>query len=284
MLYQKLLSGTDPYFVELQQNESFEMHRHPEAELSYCFKGKYDIIINQNKYVLQEGDLAIVTPMTPHELCEDLNNNNLRLTIEIGPALLGEQFYPFISMDPSNCIFSLKSQQDKPIYNELRNLLNETAKILTQKRPFYNLIIKGNIYKISAELLTLLADNSEESKTVLKSLMDIEKIGNAINVIYSRYDEPLNLDMVSALCGYSTSSFCKMFKAITGESFHSMLNRHRIEVACLKLKEHNTSIEELALSVGFADSKSFCRVFKKITGKNTGEYVKVLKDEKGKEN
>ena len=155
---------------------------------------------------------------------------------------------------------------------------------LEETKNNINITQKGNIYKISAELLTLLADNSEESKTVLKSLMDIEKIGNAINVIYSRYDEPLNLDMVSALCGYSKSSFCKMFKAITGESFHSMLNRHRIEVACLKLKEHNTSIEKLALSVGFADSKSFCRVFKKITGKNTGEYVKVLKDEKGKEN
>lgn len=280
MLYQKLLSRTDPYFVEIQQNESFEMHRHPEVEISYCFKGKYDIIINQNKYVLHEGDLVLVTPMTPHELGKEFSTNNLRLTIEIGPALLGEQFNPFISMDANNIILSLKSEQNKPIYNELRNLLNETARTLIEKKPFYNLTIKGNIYKISADLLTLLADGSEESKTVYKSLMDIEKIGNAINVIYNRYDEPLNLDMVSALCGYSKSSFCKMFKAITGESFHSMLNRHRVEVACLKLKEHNTSIEELALSVGFADSKSFCRVFKKITGKNTSEYVKDLKDSK----
>lgn len=277
MLYQKLLSGTEPYFVQIQQNESFELHRHPEVELSYCFKGKYDITVNQTKFILNEGDLAIVTPMTPHELGKELSSNNLRLTIEIGPALLGEQFYPFISMDPNNCIFSLKDNQTSPIYSELLTLLNETAVTLTEKPPFYNLIVKGNIYKISAALLTLLAETYEESKTVLKSLVDIEKIGNAINVIYNRYDEPLNLDTVSSLCGYSKSNFCKMFKMITGESFHSMLNRHRIEVACLKLKEYNTSIEDIALSVGFTDSKSFCRVFKKITGKNTGEYIKDLK-------
>lgn len=280
MLYQKLLSGTEPYFVQIQQNESFEMHRHPEVELSYCFKGKYDITVNQNKYILNEGDIAIVTPMIPHELGKELSDNNLRLTIEIGPALLGEQFYPFISMDPNKSIFPFKTQQNNPVYTELHTLLNETTKILIEKPPFYNLIVKGNIYKISAALLTLLAETCEESKTVLKSLVDIEKIGNAINVIYNRYDEPLSLDTVSSLCGYSKSNFCKMFKMITGESFHSMLNRHRIEVACLRLKEYNTSIEDIALSVGFTDSKSFCRVFKKITGKNTGEYIKDLKDKK----
>ena len=55
-----------------------------------------------------------------------------------------------------------------------------------------------------------------------------------------------------------------------------MLNRHRIDVACLKLKEQNTNIEDIALSVGFNDSKSFCRVFKKLLGKNAGEYKKEL--------
>lgn len=276
MIYQKLLSGTEPYFVQVQQNESFEMHRHPEVELSYCAKGKYDIIINGTEYVLNEGDIAIVTPMTPHEVGKKFSNNNLRLTVEIGPALLGEQFYPFVSINPANGIFLLKEKQNSPIYGLLCSLLNETVKTLSEKPPFYNLITKGNIYKISAALLTLLAETFEESKTALKSLVDIEKIGNAINVIYNRYDETLNLDMVSSLCGYSKSNFCKMFKMITGESFHSMLNRHRIEVACLKLREYNSSIEELALSVGFADSKSFCRVFKKIMGKSTSEYIKEL--------
>ena len=277
MIYQKLLSGTEPYFVQIQQNESFEMHRHPEVELSYCAKGKYDIIINNTEYVLSEGDIAVITPMTPHEVGKNFNSNNLRLTVEIGPALLGEQFYPFVSINPANGIFLLKKEQNNPIYRLLRSLLDETVATLSEKPPFYNLITKGNVYKISAALLTLLAEAFEESKTALKSLVDIEKIGNAINVIYNRYDERLSLDMVSSLCGYSKSNFCKTFKMITGESFHSMLNRHRIEVACLRLREYNTSIEELALSVGFADGKSFCRVFKKIMGKSTGEYLKNSK-------
>ena len=199
MIYQKLLSGTEPYFVQIQQNESFEMHRHPEVELSYCAKGKYDIIINKTEHVLNEGDIAVITPMTPHEVGKNFNSNNLRLTVEIGPALLGEQFYPFVSINPANGIFLLKKEQNNPIYRLLRSLLDETVATLSEKPPFYNLITKGNVYKISAALLTLLAEAFEESKTALRSLVDIEKIGNAINVIYNRYDERLSLDMVSSL-------------------------------------------------------------------------------------
>ncbi|MBQ8249989.1 MAG: helix-turn-helix transcriptional regulator [Clostridia bacterium] len=103
---------------------------------------------------------------------------------------------------------------------------------------------------------------------------NIVKIEKAIEIIYNRYSEPLDIESVSAECGYSKSSFCKIFKEITGETFHSVLNRHRIEIACMHLKNSNASVEEIALNAGFSDLKSFCRVFKKITGESSGSYRK----------
>lgn len=276
MLYQKLLAGITPYFINLSKGNAFEIHRHPEIELSYCVKGSYNIFIDQKEYVLKQGDLAVINPLVSHEIGNKFTKDCLFLTVDIGPAFLEEQFMPFIQANQDYNVFS--SDDENQHFKELRALFDESAEIISKKHPFYNLALKGNIYKICSGLLNLLTENSKNRQTVFKSLMDIEKIGQAINIIYKHYDKPLSLDYVCSLCGYSKSNFCKTFKAITGESFHSMLNRHRIDVACLKLKERNSSIEEIALSVGFLDSKSFCRVFKQKMGQSAIEYLKNSKE------
>lgn len=271
MLYQKLLAGTDPYFTCLSPSCAFELHCHPEVELCYCFKGTDTIVAGQKECILTEGDLVIVNPMVAHEVKNSPLPGSLRLTIEIGPAFLGEQFTPFVSANRETGILSLKQNSHLPYYGELSALLDETATLLEAKAPFFNLLLKGNIYKISAILLKMFAENNLSSPAQ-RSTIDVEKIGLAVDMIYNCYNKPLSLDEVSAHCGYSKSNFCKLFKEITGESFHVLLNRHRVDVACLRLRNTEASVEEIALSVGFTDSKSFCRVFKKVTGKNTGEF------------
>ncbi len=270
MLYQKLLAGTDPYFANLSPGCFFELHCHPEIELSFCVKGSYAIIADEKEYILQEGDLAIVKPMVAHELKRQFSADSLRLTVEIGPAFLGDQFAAFVSMNRDNSILRLKPSG----HEELLELLHETAELIQEKAPFSDLLVKGNIYKITAVLLKMFAEN-RSMELAMKT--DVEKIGMAINLIYNNYYKPITLDEVSALCGYSKSNFCKLVKMITGESFHVLLNRHRIDVACLQLAETEASIEEIALRVGFADSKSFCRVFKKITGQSAGQFRNHIK-------
>lgn len=273
MLYQKLLTGVAPYVVNLGKGSKFRLHCHPEIELSYCVHGIYNICIDHKEYSLSKGDLAVVNPMSAHELGDGFSGNCLRLTIEVGPAFLGKQFDSFVSLNPRDRIFSLKASQDDPLFTELASLLDETADFVSTRPPFYDLSVKGNLYKISALLLQIFA-RSQGVETVYQSLLDIEKIGRAIQMIYNCYNEHLDLDAVSALCGYSKSNFCKTFKRITGSSFHTMLNRHRIDIACFRLKTFPDSIENIALGVGFADSKSFCRVFKKQIGMTAGEYRK----------
>ena len=273
MLYQKLLPGADSYFVNLSRGSAFEEHCHPEIELSYCFKGSYTIIIAQEEYLLKEGDLAIVNPMVSHEFKQFSSTDSQRLTIEIAPSFLEELFSLFVSMNCGNSVFPLGREGQPPIYGELSALLNETVLLMQSTEPFSQLSIKGNVYKISAILLKLSAE-SASPEIPKNSLADIKKIGIAVNMIYNFYNRDISLDEVSTLCGYSKSNFCKVFKMVTGETFHSLLNRHRIDIACMRLKESDSSVEEIALSVGFPDSKSFSRTFKKITGTTALAYRK----------
>ena len=268
MLYQKMLIGNNPYFVSFNKVSSFTKHRHSEIELSYCAKGAYDIIIDRKLYHLNEGDLAIISSMISHEIPENQDTDSIALIIEVGPAMLNNYFDLLSSESFPDPIININENK------ELYLLLNETISMLEENYTFSELIIKGNIYKICAYILKNFVNQNDVSNTskTLKSISNIEK---SLEIIYNNFDTELNIDDISRFCGYSKSNFCKIFKKITGDTFHNVLNNHRVTVSCNLLKETNYSVESIATQVGFADAKSFCRVFKQIKGITPGTYRKL---------
>lgn len=279
MLYQKLLVGKNPYVIVAGNAGAFERHIHPEIELSYCLKGEYSICMGSRELRLKEGDLVIVNPMAPHEFPKNATAGSRRLTIELGPGLLGEHFETFARMNPVSDVIRLKAPgPGDGLFRQLAELLEETTDLKYSPTEFSGLLIRGNLYRISATILQILA-GEHSRRGPEKPFSDVEKIEQALEIVYNHYTEPLTLDGVSQACGYSKSNFCKIFKMVTGETFHGVLNRHRTEIACLHLKNSSDSIEKIALEVGFADAKSFCRVFRKMTGQTPGAYRRKLKAE-----
>lgn len=274
MLYQKMLVGKHPYIVMVGDAVPFECHRHPEIELSYCLEGEYAVIIEGKKQPLYAGDLLVINHMTAHEFTGRKTGVNRRLTIELSPLLLGDYFDSFSKIMPRDNLLRLKAEGDaKELYSELSWLLEETAHLHTEKTEFFGLEIQGNLYKISALLLRLLGEKRQVALPA-SAFQEIEKIEQALQSIYERYYENLDLETMSQMCGYGKSNFCKVFKRVAGDTFHNILTRHRVEIACLHLKESASSVEEIAGMVGFSDAKSFCRAFKKITGETPGGYRK----------
>ena len=271
MLYQTMMLGKNPYYVAAGKLVYCQQHRHPELELSFCLSGSYRIIIEKKEYFLREGDLAIVNSMEAHEFPDPAGTPGRMLTIEVGPKLLLEYFDPFSKVKLPIPVFHLKDIDGHPVYPQLLQMLTETAALKCSGSDFSELSIKGNLYRISALLLQHLISENAES-TSLKRLQDVAKMEKALEIMQEKFDTMLDIDYVSRVCGYSKSSFCKAFKSITGETFHSALNRHRVEMAKLQLRQTKLPVEDIAVRTGFADAKSFCRVFKNITGSTPGDF------------
>jgi AraC-like DNA-binding protein len=281
LLYQKLLIGSKPYFISIGPGGPFEVHRHPELELSYCVTGSCDILCENKLYTLSAGDFALIPSMAAHEMPDGQDPACQKITLEFGYALLGEHF-SLLSDRYEKCrCFRKQELGHTESFSKLAALTEETLDAYRSASDYRDLTIKANLFKIS-ELLLQLQEGSEASQQKNRKLHDIKKIDKALETIYNSYFMPLNIESVSASCGYSKSNFCKIFKNITGNTFHDTLNRHRIEIACTLLGETNDSIEKIAQETGFADAKSFCRVFRKIMGKSAGEYRKSVGAEKKK--
>ena len=270
MFHQKLLTGQTPYYATVGMASPFPAHRHSDIEISFCQSGSYEIRINNQIHIVHEGEFALILPMETHEYPDVKAGPAQCLTLMVGPNFLGEYYNPFIH-SAFETVYSLK--MGSPERTTLLRLFNEIVELRKAPTEFSALQIQGNLYQISALILEHLPIQ-QNKKTLTKNLQDLSKIEKALEIIHYNYADPLSIDAVSHICGYSKSNFCTIFKNITGATFHSALNQQRIEVACLHLQSSDLTIEEISEKVGFTDTKSFCRVFKKTIGITAGEYRK----------
>ncbi|MBE6589839.1 MAG: AraC family transcriptional regulator [Ruminococcaceae bacterium] len=102
-----------------------------------------------------------------------------------------------------------------------------------------------------------------------------ERILRAVRYIESRYDEPLRVSDLAALCHLSTSYFYECFKREMGVSPVEYKNRIMIRHAERSLIDSpDVSIEVLSEKLGFESSIYFRRLFKAKTGMTPREYRK----------
>ena len=262
MLYQKLLMGEKPYHIAINRLNGFEAHRHPDIEFLFCLKGSCNIVVDKRPLHLTEGCLAAVGSMIPHETLK--SDNNRTLVIEVGPVLLGEYFEPLAKLNFPSPLLHLEAHE------ELHALFLETAGIIESNLPFSELSIRGSILKICACILQKLMESGPSAAS--RNLISIANIEKALEMIDNRFHEPLSVEDAASMCGYGKSNFCRIFKNITGDTFHNLLNRRRIQAAQVLLKETDAAMESIALQTGFIDAKSLCRAFRRSEDMTPGTF------------
>ncbi len=272
MLYQPILNNRNSPVVTLSQMGNFMVHRHYEVEIVYSVKGSYKIILNNEPYLLDEGMMIFIPAFMPHEAVAT-SENSLQLLIEAGPMFLGDYFDVISSISPDKPVFDLNATEFGKKISVILNEIIDAKKELTVGN---NLIVCGNITKL---LGYFVKDFSSESKSVsFKNANRFKNIEKVLDLIHYNFNENLTIEKAALISGYGKSNFCKIFKNVTGISFHQYLNNYRIERSKFYLRNTDLAVFEIAETVGFNDSKSFCRVFKEITNKTPMEFKANAED------
>jgi AraC-like DNA-binding protein len=266
MLYQKIHSGETPYSVSIGGFSPFQEHRHADFVLNFCVEGSFDILADKKLHHVEAGCTTLLPPMCAHEIPGHENERTV-LTLTVGMSLLKRHFSDFSRLTATARVYDLRTPENKRIYE----LLMECADIKKKGGATADLLLTGNIYKIFGYLFdapTEVRDVAAASTEYLK----LENVEKALELIYYNYKEPLSVEYVAELTGYSKGNFCKIFKLTVGEGFHQALNRQRVSNAAAMLRATSASVADVASEVGFTETKSFCRVFKVIMGVTPGQY------------
>lgn len=96
--------------------------------------------------------------------------------------------------------------------------------------------------------------------------------------ILEHYAEDLSLDYLAEHFGLSLSYLSRSFKKRYHNGLINFLTEIRINKAIVLMKDHSSSIAEIALQVGIPDPKYFSRVFRRVTGCSPAEYRKESGD------
>jgi two-component system response regulator YesN len=114
-------------------------------------------------------------------------------------------------------------------------------------------------------------------KTVLafKEQEESKPITLAKTYINEHFTEPITLEEVAEIVGYSSSYFSTMFKEKAGLSFTEYVFDKRMEEAKRQLRDTNYTVAKICENVGYVDIKHFNKGFKKYTGITPKSYKKL---------
>jgi AraC family transcriptional regulator len=98
----------------------------------------------------------------------------------------------------------------------------------------------------------------------------------SIEFIQTHLEGNLRLSDLAREAKISTSHLVRSFRQSTGKTPYQYLLHQRIERARSLMRDHRTSLTEVALASGFADQHHLARVFRRITGVTPSSYRRSL--------
>ncbi len=97
-------------------------------------------------------------------------------------------------------------------------------------------------------------------------------VEHVLEYIHTHYTEPLNLEKLAGLVDMDIKKFAYVFHKYVGVYPIDYLIQHRMSRARVMLATSNSSIRNIAESIGYGDSHYFSRLFKKYTGCTPSEF------------
>ena len=92
------------------------------------------------------------------------------------------------------------------------------------------------------------------------------QIEKSISYLHEKFGESISVEELARECGLSVYYYIKVFRAYTGQTPYDFLIDIRLQKARNLLTETDETVEAVALSVGFSESKNFIACFKKRLG------------------
>lgn len=91
-------------------------------------------------------------------------------------------------------------------------------------------------------------------------------------------EEPLTLEQLAAIAGFSPHHFHRVFQHVTGEAPKAYLRRLRLERAVYRMKVSPDNVLRIALDSGFSSNETFTRAFVRRFDISPSEFRAVLRE------
>ncbi len=245
----------------------FPKHTHNYVELVYMCQGSTTHIINEEKIILEKGELLFLSQNATQEILET-REEDICINFIILPeffdttlAMLGEEenllqdfFVSCLkSKDSITPYLHFKVSDIIPVQNLIENLVWTLSNKQSNKR---------SINKITMGLLILQLLNHIDKVTIGRDNLNQDIIVKTYEFIEENYKNGELTDLANKL-GYEISWLSRKIKEITGQTYTDLVQAKRLNQATFLLKNTRLSIADIGYNVGYSNLSYFYKLFKK---------------------
>ncbi len=96
-------------------------------------------------------------------------------------------------------------------------------------------------------------------------------------MIESRLSEKVSLDALAGELQMTVTTFCRRFRNCTGMAPYQYVPHRCIELAKTALEQPDSSMSDIALSLGFCDQSQFTNTFRRRVGVSPRDYRRQVR-------
>lgn len=259
-------SKESSFFIVNETNPlEYPLHVHPYIEVVHAVRGKTEMQIGSEKYLVDTGDIAIVFPNIPHDYhtlspAEETQLHIMNCYVDLIPMLKSQ----LLSMYPKNPVLH-KSQIHDDVYFAERRLFEESHVSGVHTPPS---IISSLVTLLLTRLFPYLNLSDYEGHIPQDLTCDI------IAYISQHFTEDISLSSVAAEFGVGKYTVSRIFSNVLKVTFLHYINSLRIDYAVYLLINTDLNITNIAMECGYHSQQTFNRIFKELYSCTPKEYRK----------
>lgn len=243
----------------------------------YCVvEGKFEWIINQMRYILYPGDVALVLPGQQVGGSKGFIDIGTLFRLHIGTEDLRKEHGVLIrkwcGISDHECltIEKLLSFIREPVFRikEAAEMLFEIRTEIANQETGYVTSVNHLVDSLLIAIARSVTRQTDTRKDFPRTFMKLEQ------TLRKNLSHQWTVEEMAALFGMGTTAFTEKVKSYTGFSPMSYLINIRISEALKLLKRPDVNVTDIALETGFYSSQHFSTTFKKLTGYTPGQFRK----------
>lgn len=221
-------------------------HIHETIELIYVTNGTLVLGVNEELYLMEKGDFAIVFPNMIHHYQVFSEGKNSACYIYPPIVMLEQQGEDLQKYYPDPPVIKKEMLHEDVVY-AIKSL---------QREKFRNPAVdQAYIQIILARIFTQLR-LKERKDSICEDL-----IYQTVSYIAGHFKEELSLGSLAKNLGVNKFVLSRIFSSTFHKNFNQYVNEHRLNYVCSRLEYSSDSITAICLEAGFQSQRTFNRVF-----------------------
>lgn len=233
---------------------SLVLHRHDYFETELILSGKVKHTLNGKDYILEKGDVCLLTPADFHEIevIEKAEIYNVSFDTSSVPS------------DFAMHVFESTQRVFTPFEKDFSTLCL-LSELLCGLFPM------GVNFDEKYASLLLEAFTNRLGRLIYPS-QNIQNYGaqseiqESVVYLHTHFRDNPSLALLASVCHLSPGYFSSLFKSITGKNVSQYLTELRIDYARRLLLATNLSVTDICFSCGYGSLSNFMKAFKNCAG------------------